>query len=179
MLGPFNLDLFASRTNAQLPDYYSWKPDPYVKTVDAFTVSWSQDQPYLFPPFNLIGRALTYKDSNRFSEVCLPYSSSLASASLVSASTADAGQMPSSPTNGRGPTSEPGSEPSSFSVRGTDVSSRMAHLRQTYAMQGFQSRLQNYSYNPGEQIHTRLTTQPGLSGVAGVIGDKFIPFQHL
>ena len=27
LLGPFTIDLFASRTNAQLPQYYSWKPD--------------------------------------------------------------------------------------------------------------------------------------------------------
>ena len=54
-----------------------------------------------------------------------------------------------------------------------------AGLLQLEAGRGFQSGLQNYSYNPGEQIHTQLTTQPGLSGVAGVIRDKFIPFQHL
>ena len=43
LLGPFNLDFFASRTNAELPEYYSWKLDPCVKIVDAFTASWSQD----------------------------------------------------------------------------------------------------------------------------------------
>ena len=59
LLSPFNLDLFASRTDTQLPEYYSWKPDPYAKIVDAFIVSWFQDQPYRFPPFKLIGRALT------------------------------------------------------------------------------------------------------------------------
>ena len=74
LLGLFNLDLFASRTNAQLPEYYSWKPDPCVKIVDAFTASWSQDQPYLFPSFNLIGRALTkiQTDLVRYASLIVP-----------------------------------------------------------------------------------------------------------
>ena len=67
----FNLDLFASRANARLPDYYSWKPDPYTKTVDTFTVFWSQDQLYLFLPFNLIGRALTKIQTDSVKYACL------------------------------------------------------------------------------------------------------------
>ena len=140
LLGPFNLDLFANRTNAQLPDYYSWKPDPYAKTVDAFTVSWSQDQPYLFPPFNLIGRALTKIQTDAVKYACL-IAPAWPAQVLVPASTSDVGQMPSSPTNGTRPAAEPRPEASSSSVRGTDVSSRMAHLRQTYAMQGFSERV--------------------------------------
>lgn len=55
LLGPFTIDLIASRTNTQ---YYSWKPDPAAKAVNAFSVPWTQEQLYLFSPFNLIGRAL-------------------------------------------------------------------------------------------------------------------------
>ena len=33
-LGPFSIDLFASRTNAQLQVYCSWKPDPEAVAVD-------------------------------------------------------------------------------------------------------------------------------------------------
>ena len=43
LLGPFTIDLFASRTNAQLPVYCSWKPDPQARMVDAFSISWSQE----------------------------------------------------------------------------------------------------------------------------------------
>ena len=39
LFDPFNVDLFASRANAQLPVYYSWKPDSVAKAVDAFSVS--------------------------------------------------------------------------------------------------------------------------------------------
>ena len=70
-LGPFTIDLFAYRTNAQLPQYYSWKPDPAAKAVDAFSVAWTQDKPYLFPPFNLIGRALMKIQTEAIEFACL------------------------------------------------------------------------------------------------------------
>jgi len=57
-LGPFSIDLFASRTNTQLPVYCSWKPDPMALTVDALSILWNSHHPYLFPPFTLINRCL-------------------------------------------------------------------------------------------------------------------------
>lgn len=57
-LGPFTIDLFASRTNAQLPVYCSWRPDPAAFTVDALSLSWKGHLPYLFPPFALITRCI-------------------------------------------------------------------------------------------------------------------------
>ena len=71
LLGPFNIDLFASRTNTQLPVYCSWRPDPQAKVVDAFSVLWSQDCPYLSLPFNLIGRALTKICQEELEYACL------------------------------------------------------------------------------------------------------------
>ena len=55
-LGPFSVDLFASRTNAQLPVYCSWRADPTAWTVDS--ISWEGMHPYLFPPFSLISGCL-------------------------------------------------------------------------------------------------------------------------
>ena len=52
------IDLFASRLNAQLPNYISWSPDPYCVQVDAFTVSWADQFLYAFPPFILLSRTL-------------------------------------------------------------------------------------------------------------------------
>ena len=49
----------------------SWKPDPAAKVVDAFSVSWAQDKPYLFPPFNLIGRALTKIQTEAVEYACI------------------------------------------------------------------------------------------------------------
>ncbi|KAK4321821.1 hypothetical protein Pmani_007448 [Petrolisthes manimaculis] len=52
------IDLFASRINTQLPSYVSWKPDPYAKYTNAFTIDWSNLNSYVFPPFSIIGRTL-------------------------------------------------------------------------------------------------------------------------
>ena len=37
-LGGCDVDLFASRVNAQLNSYISWRPDPDAMAVDAFRV---------------------------------------------------------------------------------------------------------------------------------------------
>ena len=58
-LGPFSVDMFASRTNAQLPLYCSWRLDPAAVTVDALSISWKDHHPYMFPPFVLIPRCLS------------------------------------------------------------------------------------------------------------------------
>ena len=52
------IDLFASRINAQEPIYCSFKPDPYAKYIDAFSIPWNAGTNYLFPPFSCLGRAL-------------------------------------------------------------------------------------------------------------------------
>ena len=57
-LGPFTIDLFASRLNAQLPVYCSWRPNPAALAVDALSISWRDQHPYLFPPFAPIGKYL-------------------------------------------------------------------------------------------------------------------------
>ena len=52
------IDLFASSTNAKMPVYISWLPDPNAFAVDAYTVSWQDIKFYAFPPFSLIPRVL-------------------------------------------------------------------------------------------------------------------------
>ena len=53
-----NIDLFASRLNHQLPRYVSWHPDPNAFAVDAFSISWTSEKFYIFPPFSIIGRVM-------------------------------------------------------------------------------------------------------------------------
>ena len=52
--GKPEIDLFASRLNAQLPYYSSWKPDPGASFKDAFTIPWTDNYFYAFPPFSII-----------------------------------------------------------------------------------------------------------------------------
>jgi hypothetical protein len=58
IFGNPEVDMFASRLNAQLDRYVSWKPDPEAESVDAFTVNWGRTCFYAFPPFCLIGKCL-------------------------------------------------------------------------------------------------------------------------
>ena len=56
--GPFTLDAFATRLNAQLPRYCSWKADPGATFVDALQQDYRQERAYANPPLNLIARFL-------------------------------------------------------------------------------------------------------------------------
>jgi len=70
-LGPFSVDLFASRTNAQLPLYCSWRPDPSALAVDALSIPWIGHHPYMFPPFALIPRCLAKLLKEKISAVII------------------------------------------------------------------------------------------------------------
>ncbi|XP_074636846.1 uncharacterized protein LOC141894991 [Acropora palmata] len=53
-----SIDLFASVLNAQLPRYVSWNPDPHATFIDAFSIPWTGEYFYAFPPFSLIHKCL-------------------------------------------------------------------------------------------------------------------------
>ena len=53
-----DIDLFASRLNAQLDNYVSYRPDPFASYVDAFSLNWHYLKGYIFPPFSLLGKVL-------------------------------------------------------------------------------------------------------------------------
>lgn len=52
------IDMFASRLNKQLDRYVSWKPDPFAEEIDSFSIKWSHELIYAFPPFSLLGRLI-------------------------------------------------------------------------------------------------------------------------
>ena len=52
------MDLFASHHNHQLPNYFSWIPDPQAMGTDAFSIPWKFNLCYLFPPFPLIQKRI-------------------------------------------------------------------------------------------------------------------------
>ena len=55
---PSEVDLFATRLNAQVPHYVSWRPEPSSFATDAFTVDWGEVDSCAFPPFALLARCL-------------------------------------------------------------------------------------------------------------------------
>ena len=50
--------MFASRINAKLDTYVSWKPDPHSIAIDAFTFPWDFSLIYCFPPFSIVWRTV-------------------------------------------------------------------------------------------------------------------------
>ena len=58
VMGPCQIDLFATRLNHQLDHYVSWRPDPFAMATDAFQITWRNYQGYAFPPFALVGKCL-------------------------------------------------------------------------------------------------------------------------
>lgn len=52
--GSFTVDLFASRINSKCKRFCSRYPDPEASIVDSFTISWTREQFYAFPPFAVI-----------------------------------------------------------------------------------------------------------------------------
>ena len=56
--GPYQIDLFANRTNTQLPTYFSWMPDPFATAIDALIQPWHKRSLWANPSWFLIPRIL-------------------------------------------------------------------------------------------------------------------------
>ena len=52
------IGLFASRLNAQLLRFFSYRLDPFAEVTNAFSESWEDKKIYCFPPFACIGKIL-------------------------------------------------------------------------------------------------------------------------
>ena len=63
--GKPNIDLFATRLNTQLNRFVSWHPDPDAEKINAFSMPWSSEYYYLFPPFSLISRCIQKINNDR------------------------------------------------------------------------------------------------------------------
>ena len=64
-LGPFQVDLFASRLNYQMLPYFSWNPDPLAQYINASHIDWHNIYGYCFPPFPVIGKILQKVESEQ------------------------------------------------------------------------------------------------------------------
>ena len=58
VMGPCQINLFATCLNHQLDHYLSWRPDPFTIATDAFQITWIDCQGYAFPHFSLVGKCL-------------------------------------------------------------------------------------------------------------------------
>ena len=93
------VDHFVTQLNKNLKRYVSWFPDPTSAEVDAFSIQWTHEFPYLFPPFNLIYRCLEIVQQQKVEKNAdnIPI---LAKSTLVSSTTHHAHQPHSNVTKG-------------------------------------------------------------------------------
>ncbi|XP_028394441.1 uncharacterized protein LOC114518633 [Dendronephthya gigantea] len=172
--GPLEIDLFASRLTYQLPQFVSWKPDPLAIQTDAFSMNWGKIRGYAFPPFALIGRCLRQALSQKVVQLVLI--------------------APVWPTQPWYPlalqmcTDLPLLFPMSTDLLEKDHQShpltnlQLAGWRLSADVSKqltFQRKLENCCWQHGEEIPPVLMPQPGISGLAGVLNGKSIPFQYL
>ena len=64
------IDLFASRLNAQFPQYVAYRPD-LGGEIDAFTINWSLLKFYAFPPFSVIPPVLKKIKEDKATGICI------------------------------------------------------------------------------------------------------------
>ena len=176
-LGPFTIDLFASKTNAQLPTFCSWQPEPKAIAVDALSIPWKEQRAYMFPPFALIPRCLSklweegasalliaavWPNQTGFPQVLR----SLANSPVLLP------PLPSIVTNQESqlhPLAEQGRLPlAAWPVSGYPTLQR-----------AFQRELSISSGDHGGTPLSQPTRPPGVSGIAGVLKGHWIQFQLL
>lgn len=175
--GPFTIDLFASRTNAQMQIYCSWRPDPQALAVDALSISWQNHRPYLFPPFALINRCLEKISQEKVDALLIApvWQSQVWFPRVLECLVDDPILLPqtrdiiTNVDNNAHPLTIKGHLP----LAAWPISGRPS------AQQAFRKELLQSSTSHGEAPQNLPTTQLGTNGVIGVISRTYIPFQLL
>lgn len=172
-----DIDLFASRLNYQVEKFVSWFPEPGCYKSDAFSFSWEMFIPYIFPPFNLIGKVLNkiVEDSVSKAILIVPHWPSQAwFPILLSMLISHPVRIPRHkdilvlPHNGQ---SHPMARRLSLvALLVSGISSRS---------EDFQSQLSISYFHPGVKEQRNSTVWLGESGVFGVYMGKVIRFVRL
>ena len=177
--GPFSIDLFASYQNAQIPQFYSWKPSPNALAVDALAQHWNHfSLPYAFPPFALIGRCLQkiIKDKVPHVLIIAPVWPAQHWYPLMLQMLSDYPLLlPSQMDLIRNPHSQchPLIQERHMRLGAWPVSG--VHCQ----VANFQKTLSQSTVHLGESQQQNHTILHGTSGYAGVNEGRLIPFQHL
>ena len=177
-MGPFMLDLFASRHNAQLNRYISWRPDPFSVGVDAFQRSWKEEGLYLFPPFAMIPRCplKIQQEEATVTLIAPPWQTQPWFPMLLSLLIQAPILLPPCRDILTSPTREthPLAEQRQFRLAAWKFSGREILNKE------FCNKLPSYWQNSlGEKAHHVLTTAAGDNGVVGVVENKLIHFVPL
>ena len=176
MLFQPSIDLFASHRSAQLPRFVSRLPDRGAEAVDAFSIPWSGDTLYLFPPPTLVRQVLRKLTADCTGQAILvapgwpqrPWFPQILQLVFMTPIWLDC------PEAVRGlPRKDahklPNLNPLIAWPLSTSISKRKAFLRTCEPFYGTQSDL----------ARLKCTTLPGRAGYAGVWQSRLIPLRRL
>ncbi len=168
--GPLEIDLFASRLTAQLPRFFTWRPDPVAEATDAFSQKLGGGERVCLPTF-CPNRKMPPKTSRsrRFSSGVS--SASLEITTLVPTSAASV----CSQSNSSSPVFRPPITTGGNSSFDQSATSRLADPTPKLA---FPKGLKHYSWQPGEKEPPLLTPQLGVIGIAGAVNGKLFQFSR-
>ena len=172
--GPLEIDLFASRLTYQLPHFVSWKPDPLAMQTDAFTMDWQTTLGYAFPPFALIGRCLRQVISQKVEQLVLitPVWPTQPWYPLVLQLCIDLPLL--LPISADLLMKDNQTHPlTNLQLAGWKLSANVSKQLK------FQQKLERFCWQHGGETPPTLMPPPGVSGLAGVVNERSIPFQYL
>ncbi len=162
VLGPIEVDLFASRLTTQCPVYFSWQPDPYAAATDAFLQDWSGRRGYANPPWCLMGKVLSLVQTQGAQVILIapvwkpqPWYPLLLSMLIGHPYLID------NPVVNQGPSLNP--QLAAWSISGRDTETR-----------SFRRKLPLSCSNRGERRKINVTTHFLGDGIAGVVKGKQI-----
>ena len=175
--GPLNIDLFSMEWNKQLPQFYSWGNQPHSMGQDALSFSWEKTGNYAFPPFILINKVIQKIMMENVRILLItplwqtaPWYSKLSQLSYRNPILLP--QIQDLLSNSQG-------EPHPL------VKERRLRLA-AWSLSGkksdyleFQKQWQTLLPENTGKIQRIATTTPGINGIAGVAGNKFLRFQRL
>lgn len=172
-----SIDLFASRLNKQLDVFVSWLPEPGSFGSDALSMQWNDFQPYIFPPFSLVGKVINKIINDKVEKALLifPFWKSQSWYPLVLSSMISypvrlprhKDLLSLSHNNAYHPLCR------SMTLIGVAVSGRSCAIKE------FQRELQKLSSTPGELEPENSMAWHGRDGVCGVVDNRVIQFVPL
>jgi len=176
-LGMCNVDLFATRLNAQMENFVSWRPDPEAIGTDALQLNWTNWRGYAFPPFCLIGKCLRKVREEKASLILIApvWRSQPWYPMLLELLTDFPRVLPVDPALLTGPFGEP--HPLTASGQLQLAAWKLSGVGSW--QEEFQKKLPSYWPPDGARAPMIPTRVAGNDGIAGVLKGKWIPFRAL
>jgi hypothetical protein len=177
ILGKTKVDLFASRANTQLPEYWSWRDDPMAVGVNSLSISWEKINGYAFPPFCLVGRCLLKIRTDQADLIIIApvWPNQTWYPMLVEMSIRHPVLLPVMDDLLLDPMGNPHPllQSNSLQLAAWRVSGRVIDTLT------FRTALENYAQTQDAQVQKELTSVAGINSLAGVAHGKLIRFVHL